>query len=687
VTEGRAFVDRDITNRRGASREPVIAAATRRLAAILAADVAGYSRLMGVDEEGTLNRLKAHRRQLVDPKITEHHGRIVKTTGDGMLVECPSVVDAVRCAVEMQRAMVDRNAATPEDKRITFRVGVNLGDVIADGDDIYGDGVNIAARLEALAEPGGICISRTVRDHIGDRLPYSFEDIGEQSVKNIAQPVHAYALRAAAVASLPEVTIPLPPIGKNRRSSSFRLAVLAACIIVVIAIGAAAWWSWPRGTLSTVSVPATVAAGAQKPSTSEVKSPSRLSIVVLPFTNLSNDPDQEYFADGITDDLTTDMSRISGSFVIARTTAFTYKGKPIDVKQIGRELGVHYVLEGSVRRTGDQVRINAQLIDAETGAHLWADQFDNSFANLAQAQNEITGRLAWTLNIALLSDAGRRIEREDAINPDARDLVMRGWALYYRPQYTKVSEEALQAFERALEIDPRSSQARIGIARVLAVRFTFLGSSSTSFHQDAAQQEVARVDRLLSEAIESDPNQPMAYAIMGFLRRMQGRLTEARTLFERAIAIDPNLEWAHLQFGWTLLFLGEPQEAIAQGEQSLRLSPRDPNIFWRYELLGWCQMLSNHVDEAIDFFIKGRTGNPRVWNFPFALAGALGLKGDLDGGKAALADSLKIKPEVNSMAQWYVYVPWTSKTQSPRFWALEDKTFGEGMRRIGFPED
>ena len=254
MAEGRVFVERGITDHRGGSREAVAAATTRRLAAVLAADVAGYSRLMGADEEGTLNRLKAHRRGLVDPKIREQRGRIVKTTGDGMLVEFPSVVDAVRCAVEIQRAMVDRNAVTTEDKRITFRIGVNLGDVIADGDDIYGDGVNIAARLEALAEPGGVCISRTVRDHIGDRLPYTFDDIGEQSVKNIAQPVHAYALSATAVASLPEVSIPLRLIAPSRRSSS-RLAVLLAGIVAAIGIGSAVWWVWPKENSPAVAVP------------------------------------------------------------------------------------------------------------------------------------------------------------------------------------------------------------------------------------------------------------------------------------------------------------------------------------------------------------------------------------------------------------------------------------------------
>ncbi len=632
MAHGRVFDERS-----GGSLASLASTAKRRLAAILAADVAGYSRLMGADEEGTLNRLKAHRRQLVDPKIREHHGRIVKTTGDGMLVEFSSVVDAVRCAVEIQRAIVDRNTGEPEKKRITFRIGVNLGDVIADGDDIYGDGVNITARLEALAEPGGICISRVVRDQIRDKLLYAFDDMGEQEVKNIARPLRVYALRAVAVAELPPVTAPAKPKVTRRRATRRR-------------------------------------------------EPPRLSIVVLPFANLSNDPDQEYFADGITDDLTTDLSRISGSLVIARNTAFTYKGNPADAKQIGRELGVRYVLEGSVRRMGEQVRMNVQLIDGDSGAHLWADRFDTNRANLAEAQSEITGRLAWTLNVALLSDAGRRIEYENAIDPDARDLAMRGWARWYGPQSPKAAEEALQTFERALEIDPRSSDARIGIARILAVRLANVWSS-TSFQQDAAQQDVGRVERLLFEAIESDPNQPMAYAIMGFLRRMQGRLTESRITFERAITLDPNLEWAHLQLGWTLLFLGEPGDAIAKGEKSLRLSPRDPNISWRYELLGWCQMLSNHLDEAIDLFIKGRTGNPRIWNFPFALAGALGLKGDLDGAKTALAESLKLKPELNSMAQWYAYVPWASKTQSPGFWALQDKTFGEGMRRIGFPEN
>src|SRR5438105_649630 len=399
----------------------------RRLAAILAADVVGYSRLMGVDEEGTLYRLKAHRRELVDPKIKEHRGRIVKTTGDGMLVEFPSVVDAVRCAVEIQRAMVDRNANVPEDKRITFRIGINLGDIIVDGDDIYGDGVNIAARLEALAEPGGICISRVVHDQIRDKLPYPLGDMGEQTVKNISRPVRAYSMGAAAIASAPLVAAPVQSSPASRRLS-LQQAIIGASTVAVLGIGIAAWWAWPSGNSLTPSLQAPATASLQSPPLVASAPAPRLSFMVLPFANLSSDPGQEYFADGITDDLTTDLSRISDSFVIAHNTALAYKGKPVDAKQVGRALGVRYVIEGSVRRTGNQVQVNLQLIDGETGAHLWADRFDTDRANLLEAQNEITGRLARTLNLELVEAAGRRIEQEKTVDPDARDLVMRGWA-------------------------------------------------------------------------------------------------------------------------------------------------------------------------------------------------------------------------------------------------------------------
>src|SRR3984957_12328097 len=372
--------------------------AVRRLAAILAADVAGYSRLMGADEDGTHERLKAHRRELVDPKISEHSGRIVKTTGDGMLVEFPSVIDAVRCAAEVQRAMVDREAGMPEDRRIRFRIGINLGDIIVDGDDIFGDGVNVAARLEALAEPGGLWNSRMVPDQIRDKLAYAFQDLGEQSVKNIARPVRVYALRPEAVGDLPASSMPSAP---------------------------------------TISQPTVV---------------PRLSIVVLPFANLSDDREQQYFADGITEDLTTDLSRIAEMFVISRNTAFTYQSKRVDTKQIGRELGVRYVLEGSVRRSGNQIRVNAQLIDAETDTHLWAERFDHDASDLFALQDEITTRIAVALNVELIgAEAARSTDP-----PDALDYILHGRAAMTKPPGRNRYTEAIGWFERALELDPQS---------------------------------------------------------------------------------------------------------------------------------------------------------------------------------------------------------------------------------------
>jgi len=350
-------------------------ASTRRLAAILAADVAGYSRLMGADEEGTHERLKAHLRELVEPKIAEHRGRIVKNTGDGLLAEYPSVVDAVRCAVEIQLGMVDREPDVPEERRIRFRIGVNLGDVIVEEHDIFGDVVNVAARLEGLAEPGGICISRMVRDQIRDKLPYpSFQDLGDRSVKNIARPVRVYALRPETVAD------PLEP-------------------------GAPA-----------------------APPISQPVAP-RLSIVVLPFANLSNDPEQQYFADGITEDVTTDLSTLANMFVISRDTAFTYRHKAIDTKQIGRELGVRYVLEGSVRRSGNQLRVSVQLIDAATDAHLWTERFDRDTGDLFALQNEISRCIASALGVELIAvEAARPTE-----HPDALEYILRGRATRLRP--------------------------------------------------------------------------------------------------------------------------------------------------------------------------------------------------------------------------------------------------------------
>ena len=366
----------------------------RRLTAILAADVAGYSRLMGADEEGTHERLKAHLCELVDSKISQHRGRTVKNTGDGLLAEFLSVVDAVRCAVEIQRGMAEREPEVPEEQRIRFRIGVNLGDVIAEQDDIFGDGVNVAARLEALAEPGGICVSRVVRDQVRDKVDFSFEDLGEQQVKNIARPVRAFALR-------PEPTPVLTLVG-------------------------------------SAAIPQTAAA-------------PRLSIVVLPFDNLSNDPDQQYFADGITEDLTTDLSRLAGMLVISHNTAVTYRNKPVDTKQIGRELRVRYVLEGSVRRLGNRVRVNAQLIDAETDAHLWADRFDGNTSDLFALQDEITSQIAFALNIELtVAEAARPTGHSDAMDYLFRGRVLFPGSLPSRRNYA----QAVSLLERGVGARP-----------------------------------------------------------------------------------------------------------------------------------------------------------------------------------------------------------------------------------------
>jgi len=369
----------------------------RRLAAILAADVAGYSRLIEADEEGALSRLKTLRSEVIDPKIAGYHGRLVKTTGDGLLVEFASVVDALRCAVEMQTALAKSNDRMPPDRRIAFRIGINVGDIVVEDGDIFGDGVNVAARLEGLAEPGGICVSARVREDAAGKLDLAFEDIGEQSLKNIARPVRVYALR------LKDGSVSTEPIATPQRRVMGIAIVGAAAVAAVLVVATGAWWLWPA------SKPASTAAVASSTSVVQPLVAQRLSIIVLPFANLSSDPEQQYFADGITEDVTTDLSRIRHSFVISRNTAFTYRSKPINTKQIGRELSVRYVLEGSVRRSGNKVRVNAQLIDAETDAHLWAEQFDGDMKDLLALQNEITSRIAVALNVELINrEAARR---------------------------------------------------------------------------------------------------------------------------------------------------------------------------------------------------------------------------------------------------------------------------------------
>jgi TolB-like protein/class 3 adenylate cyclase/cytochrome c-type biogenesis protein CcmH/NrfG len=594
-------------------------ASTRRLTAILAADVAGYSRLMGADEEGTHERLRAHLRDLVEPKIDEHHGRIVKNTGDGMLAEFASVVDAVRCAVEVQRGMIDREPDLPDERRIRFRIGVNLGDVIADRDDIFGDGVNVAARLEALAEPGGICISRMVRDNIRDKLPYPFDDTGEQSVKNIARPVRVYALRSETIADLPAVKV-------------------------------------SSGT--SVSQP--------------VVAP-RLSIVVLPFVNLSNDPDQQYFADGITEDLTTDLSRVANILVISRNTAFTYRNKPVDTKQIGRELGVRYVLEGSVRRSGNQVRVNAQLIDAERDAHLWADRFDGDTADLFALQDEITSRIAIALNLELIAaEAVRPTE-----HPDALDYILRGRAATWKPNSPEKWAETIGLFERALALDPRSIEAQCWLAVALASRVR-------SAMSHTAATDIARADALIGQALAASPRDPRVRLAKGEVLRAQGRLEEAIPEYEAAVASNRNWVGAIVLLGQCKLMTGSTDEAIPLMEKAIRLSPRDPAIAIFYTRIGVVHLLQSRIDQAIGWLEKARNANP-VHSAPHAyLASVYAIKGYNERASSELAEARRLANDdrYSSLARLREVGYWGV----PKIRALYEATYFVGLRKAGMPE-
>jgi TolB-like protein/class 3 adenylate cyclase len=595
--------------------------ATRRLAAILAADVAGYSRLMGADEEGTHERLRAHLRQLIEPKISEHKGRIVKNIGDGLLAEFASVVDAVRCAAEWQRAMIDREAGMPEDGRIRFRIGVNLGDVIVEDDDIFGDGVNIAARLEALAEPGGICISRVVRDQVRDRLPYVFEDLGERSVKNIARPVRAYALRPEAVADLPASRVlSVPPI-------------------------------------------------------SQPAAAPRLSIVVLPFANLGNDPEQQYFADGITEDLTTDLSRIAGMFVISRNTAFTYQAKRIDTRQVGRELGVRYALEGSVRRSGNQVRVNAQLIDAETDAHLWAERFDGQMADLFALQSEVTSRIANALNLELLSvEAARPTER-----PDVRDYILRARAAWNRPNSRERNAVVNSLYEQALALDPRSVEAQAGLAGNLA-------GALTDNLSDTAAADMARAESLVGKAGAAAPRNPHVHWAKGQVLRAQRRYAEGIPEYEAVLAANPNAVRALFALGQCKRFAGAIEETIPLIERAMRLSPHEPRVgAWCHEI-GIVHLLQSRTDEAITWIERARNDSPAVPTIRAWLAAAYALKGEIDRAAAELAKarSLSGDDRFSSLARFKAIVGYFGV---PKIHALYDATYFTGLRLAGMPEE
>jgi adenylate cyclase len=546
---------------------------TRRLAAILAADVAGYSRLIGADEEGTLARLRAHRRELIDPKITEHRGRIVKTTGDGLLVEFASVVDALRCATEIQTAMGERNAALPADGRIEFRVGIHQGDIVVEEGDIFGDGVNVAARLEGLAEPGGICISGRVQEDAAGRLDITFEDMGEQQLKNIARPVRVF--RIAADAPSPVTAAPMP-----------------------------------------------------------LTLPDKPSVAVLPFTNMSADPDQEFFADGIAEDVITALSRYPSLFVIARNSSFTYKGRAVDVKQVGRELGVRYVLEGSLRKAGSRIRVTAQLVEAETGKHVWAERYDRDLADIFVLQDEITEAVTIAIAPAIAYAERQRAMRLPPGSLDAWAAYQRG--LWHLNKFTADDYAAAQKFfQQAIELDPNFAGGYTGLAYAERRAASRLGLPET----------VNSPVDLARRAVGLDANDAEARVCLGFMLLWQADSEGALAEGEAALALSPNLANAHGLLGSVLNWSNRPEEGRIALERSIRLDPRSPNLATRFNAVTVSYYLSGEYNAAIEAATRSIRAYPDRENDYRWLAAALGQVGRIEEAKEALEKAIAVAPE------------------------------------------
>ena len=627
-------------------------AETRKLAAILAADVVGYSRLAGSDEDRTLSRLRGLRSDLVDPAIAAYRGRVVKRTGDGILIEFRSVVDAVRCAIEVQNGMIERNAGLPRERRIEFRVGIHLGDVVEESDgDLMGDGVNIAARLEGIAKPGAVCLSEDAYRQVKSRLDLAVCDLGPTQLKNIAEPVRVYSLEVGNPAPAKPATEATPPEPKTRSA----YVPLAAGIAVLLAMFAAGAWYF-LGATRTAPVATNPPARADA---------AHLSIVALPFTNLSGDPSQDYFADGITENLTTDLSRIRNSFVIARNTAFTFKGKNIDAKQISKELGVRYVLEGSVQRDQNRVRVNAQLIDGETGAGLWADRFEEDVADLFKLQDEIVARLANSLGYELArAEAQRSVHSTD---PDAIDLMMRGWAVLWQPMTKESTALARDYFERAIRIDPQNAEAMVGSAYA-RMRASVYGWSTTADY--AAQWD------LLTKATAISPSYAFAYYVKSHVLFFGTKqLPEAVEAAQTAVALDPNAANGYYAMGLAEGALKRCEQSIVHIRQAFALSPRDPIGGLWHSVLGIDEACLNRLDAAIGEFKQAIDAGYRTF-FPYAfLAAVEAVKGNDAEAKVALAEARRINPQLT--IKWFA-------EHSP---APTLTVFVDGWRRVGLPEE
>jgi len=590
----------------------------RRLAAILAADVAGSCRLIGIDEEGTLARLKALRKTLFDPKITDHRGRIVKNTGDGALIEFASVVDAVRCAVEIQRGMAEQNIDVPQVKRIEFRIGIHVGDIIIEDDDIFGDGVNIAVRLEGIAEPGGVSISDDAHRQIRGKVEITFEDMGSQSLKNIAEPMRAWRVRIGPSSSSAMLTKP------------------------------------PTETAQPLALP-------DKP-----------SIAVLPFTNMSGDPEQDYFADGMAEDIITALSHFKALFVIARNSSFTYKGRAVDVKQIGRELGVRYVLEGSVRKAANRVRITGQLVDTATGAHLWAERFDGGLGDIFDLQDRVTESVVGAIAPAVEKAEIERAKRKPTESLDAYALYLRGLARFYQLASRQANGEALRLFNSAIELDPDFAAAygRAALCYVIA--------KINGWISDAAN-EIAEATRLAQRAVELGKDDAIALGAGGWALAHDARdLGVGAALIDRALVLNSNLAEAWAYSGWVKNWLGEPEAAIERFARAMRLNPLDPRMSAIRSGTAHAHFFLGRYDEAVSWAAMALQDNPDYQPGLRIAAASNAMAGRLDEAHKAVARLRQLNPALR--------VSTLKDMRGPYRRAEDLSRYEEGLRQAGLPE-
>lgn len=587
---------------------------TRRLTTVVAADVAGYSRLMGADDEGTLAALRNHRRELIDPEISDHGGRIANTAGDSILIEFPSVVEAMRCTLNIQRSMAERNRRTPEDRRIEFRVGINVGDIMEHKGDLLGDGVNVAARLEGLAKPGGICISARVREDVQDRLEVGFEDLGEQTLKNIARPIHVYEVLLENT----EEVVTEPP-KSAARSSRNHAAIFGLLVFAALSAGGLLWWQpWLEQQMEAVPVE------------SALPLPDKPSIAVLPFQNMSGDPDQAYFSDGMAEDIITDLSKLSGLFVISRNSSFQYRGDSVDVKKVGRELGVKYVLEGSVRRAGDQVRINAQLIDALTGGHLWAERYDGNLDNVFAAQDQVTLRIVEALSVRLAPNEEKRLKRHGTDNALAYDAYLKGWA-HFQKETPEDYTRANAYFEAALKLDPGYQRAHAAIASLNyeAMHKEWLAALGAV---EAVELQLARKEHLAAVT------EPDSVAL-----RLRARITRIRdedfdtaiALSREAIALTPNDADASVALARNLIFADRASEAIPLINKAIRLNPRHSDSY-KSELV-LALFLTDDWERAARIGQEAIGRNPNLVEIYATVISALGHLGKKDAAAPVIS--------------------------------------------------